>query len=128
MIVGIGTDIVHIDRIEAALGQFGDKFARRVLTDREMEGFGKAKRPAAFLAKRFAAKEATAKAMGRGFCNGLALRQIGIGHDAHGKPGLEYFGVARELKETLGIGESFVSLADEDHYAIAYVTLLRKVG
>ncbi len=126
MIFGVGTDIVRVDRIAVALDRFGEKFARRVLTPREIDEFVVTKRPAAFLAKRFAAKEATAKAMGRGFRDGMALRQIGISHDRYGKPGLEYFGVARGLKDTLGIGESFVSVADEEQYAVAYVTLLKK--
>jgi holo-[acyl-carrier protein] synthase len=128
VIFGIGTDIVRVDRMAQALDQFGKKFAERILTARELDEFLVARKPAAFLAKRFAAKEATAKAMGRGFRDGLTLRQIGIAHDALGKPGIEYLGVALELKDVLGIGESFVSVADEDLYAVAYVTLLSRLA
>lgn len=126
MIFGIGTDIVRIQRMAAGLDRFGDKFARRMLTPAEWAEFSGTKRRAAFLAKRFAAKEAAAKAMGRGFRGGLSLRQIGVTHDAFGKPQLEYLGVACALKDALGIGAGFVSLSDEDQYAVAYVTLLKR--
>lgn len=125
MIFGIGTDIVRVDRFADGLERFGRRFAARLLTAFELEEFDRQSRPDAFLAKRFAAKEATAKAMGCGFRSGLSLRHIGVVHDAAGKPALEYLGVARAMKETLGIGASFVTLADEKDYAIAYVTLLK---
>lgn len=126
MIAGIGTDIVDIERMTAGLSRFGDRLARRLLTGAEFEEFANGSRQAAFLARRFAAKEAAAKALGYGFRNGMTLRQIGVGHDDLGKPVLQFHGAARALKERLGIGESFISLADEKNYAIAYVVLLKQ--
>jgi len=124
MIYGIGTDLVQITRMQENIERHGEKFARRILTHQEYEEFCKHQQPAHFMAKRFAAKEATAKAMGTGFSNGLSLRHIGIRHDEMGKPHIEYNGRGRELCDLLGISDSHVSIADERDYAIAFVTLL----
>lgn len=124
MIYGIGTDIVAIARIEESLQRHGERFAERILADSEMEGFRAATRPASYLAKRFAAKEAMAKAMGTGFRDGLSLRHIAVGHDDKGKPLLELNGRAEELCSELGIGARHLSLSDEYEYAVAFVTLL----
>ena len=123
MIIGIGTDIVCVSRIEKDLQRYGDKFAERILTANELAEFRQHKRPAGFLAKRFAAKEATAKAMGCGFRDGLILSHIGVGHDDLGKPLLEYSGKAVELCDALKIAKSHLSISDEDKYAVAFVTL-----
>lgn len=124
MIHGIGTDIVAIARIEEGLQRHGDRFAERILADSEIEGFRAAVRPASYLAKRFAAKEAMAKAMGTGFRDGLSLRHIAVGHDAKGRPLIELNGRAEELCRELGIGACHLSLSDERDYAVAFVTLL----
>ena len=125
MIYGIGTDIVRVSRMQKNIEQYGDKFSRRILSDAELEDYASAVRPAHFLAKRFAAKEATAKAMGIGFSRGMNLRDIGVGHDDNGKPTLEYFSRAEELVNELGIGAGYISIADEDDHAVAFVTLLQ---
>lgn len=125
MIHGIGVDIVEIARMNANLVRFGDRFAERILTVGEMIEYvtqARAQR-GRFLAKRFAAKEAAAKALGTGFRDGLGLRDIGVGHDALGRPLLEYSGRASELCAGAGIRASHLSIADETTYAIAYVTL-----
>jgi len=124
MIYGIGTDIVRVSRMQKNIEQHGDKFSRRILSDSELEDYAVSVRPAHFLAKRFAAKEATAKAMGIGFSRGMSLRDIGVGHDENGKPTLEYFARAQELISELGIGAGYISIADEDDHAVAFVTLL----
>ena len=123
MIYGIGTDLVRVSRMQENLDHYGEKFARRILTPDELEEYNDNQLPACFMAKRFAAKEATAKAMGIGFSNGLSLRHIGIRHDERGKPYIEYNGRGRELYDSLGITGSHVSIADERDYAIAFVTL-----
>lgn len=125
MIVGIGTDIVRVSRIAQGLERYGDRFARRIATDQEYADYRNCTRPAHFLAKRFAAKEAAAKAMGTGFRDGMSLRHIGVAHDELGKPYLVYYDRAVETLRRLQIGESFLSLADEDDYAIAYVVITR---
>jgi len=124
VIFGVGTDIVQISRIKAATERHGESFAQRILADTEFELYKKASRPDAYLAKRFAAKEAAAKAMGTGFTNGLSLQHIIVTNAASGQPQLELVGRAKKLGEELGFEQSFLSLADEKEYAIAYVTLM----
>jgi holo-[acyl-carrier protein] synthase len=126
MIFGIGTDIVRVARMSANLEKYGDRFAQRILTEHEYQDFQQSVRPAHFLARRFAAKEAIAKAMGTGFSRGMSLRHVGVGHDEHGKPVVEFYARARELCEELGIGEGYISLADEEDHAVAFVTLLTR--
>lgn len=123
MIIGVGTDIVAIRRMSDNLANFGEKFARKILTDSELADFRLAPSPEHFLAKRFAAKEATAKAFGTGFTQGLSLRHIGVTHDAHGKPELEYFDRAQDIVNELGVRKSYISIADESEHAVAFVTL-----
>jgi holo-[acyl-carrier protein] synthase len=125
MIHGIGVDIVQIARMDANVERFGDRFAQRILTASEMVEY-RSQAPALrgrFLAKRFAAKEAAAKALGTGFRDGLGLHDIGVGHDAMGRPLLEYSGRAGKLCANAGICASHLSLSDETRYAIASVTL-----
>ena len=124
MIYGIGTDIVHVQRMHDSLEKYGEKFARRILTDAEFDEFQELNNKSSFLAKRFAAKEATAKAMGTGFSEGLSLKHIGVTHDAAGKPILEFSGTAEEFMNSQNIQQSHLSLADERDYAVAFVTLV----
>lgn len=127
MIHGIGTDIVAIARMEASLARFGDKFAWRILASQELQAFADSASQASFLAKRFAAKEAAVKAMGTGFRDGISLGQIAVINDVHGKPILSFSGRALEVCDLLGIGERHLSLSDEKDYAIAFVTLMRRL-
>ncbi|RRQ21188.1 holo-ACP synthase [Thiohalobacter thiocyanaticus] len=121
---GIGTDIVSIVRMEQALARFGRRFAERILSRAELERFDTCARPAALLAKRFAVKEAVAKAFGTGFRDGLRLQDIEIGHDRNGRPELHYQGAAQRLVRANAVTASHVSIADERDYAIAYVILI----
>lgn len=126
MIFGIGTDIVHVTRIHDSLAKYGDKFAKRILTPEEFDEFREFKiiaHKAAFVAKRFAAKEATAKAMGTGFRNGLSLQHIGVTHNENGKPTLDFIALAKTFADENNIQRTHVSLSDERDYAIAFVIL-----
>ena len=124
MIFGIGTDLVHIPRMQSLLDKHDDKIALRILSDAEFIGFKKAPNQAAFLAKRFAAKEATAKAFGTGFRDGLSLRHIEIINNEAGNPELKFYQRGLSLIEQHNIGRSMISLSDENVYAIAFVTLV----
>ena len=124
MIYGIGVDMVQVSRIRRGLERFGDRFATRILSTRELHEFQHAVKPAHFLAKRFAAKEAVAKTFGTGFRDGLTLPQISVTHDTLGRPLLEYTGRASEIITEQGIGSSHLSLTDEEDHALAFVTLL----
>lgn len=123
MIFGIGTDIVEIQRMQALLDKHGDKAAQKILSHDEMIEFQQAVMPAAFLAKRFAAKEATAKAFGTGFREGLSLHHITVKNNALGRPELQFTERAKALLSELNIGCYFLSLSDEQHYAIAQVVM-----
>lgn len=126
MIFGIGTDLVHIPRMQALLDKHGDKIAQRILSDGEFVSFQQARKPAAFLAKRFAAKEATAKALGTGFRDGLSLRHIAVSNNDYGKPELTFCEHGLKMLDDLNIGRSLLSLSDETEYAIAYVILMER--
>ena len=123
MIYGIGTDIVRVVRMQKNIERHGDAFVERILTEAEQKDYAGVVRKAHFLAKRFAAKEAAAKAMGTGFIDGLSLRHIGVRHDAVGKPLLEFSGCAELFMRTKGITQAHISLADEEDHAVAFVTL-----
>jgi len=123
VIFGIGTDIVRVTRMQKNIERYGDKFAERILTITELSEYRKESRQAHFLAKRFAAKEAAAKAMGTGFRDGLMLHHIGVTHDASGKPQLAFTDQAAEFIQTNRINSVHVSLADEEEHAVAFVTL-----
>jgi holo-[acyl-carrier protein] synthase len=125
-IFGIGTDIVRVARMEHNLSCYGEKFARRILTEKELEDFSRSERPAHFLARRFAAKEAAVKALGTGFGHGITPRQIGVGHENSGRPVLHYYGKALALINRLGVDGSYISIADEEDHALAFVTLLAR--
>lgn len=125
MICGIGTDIVHIARIERALARYAERFAARILAPIEMQEWRTTTRPCHFLAKRFAAKEACAKAFGTGFRDGLTLQHIMVTHEADGRPILALTGRAAELMAQRGVQYTHVSVSDERDYAIAFVVLSR---
>lgn len=122
MIFGIGTDIVAVERMRLALTRNGDAFAEHILTEAEMPEFAKAPDAARFLAKRFAAKEALAKAFGTGLRSPLTLHAIGVAHDELGKPHFELAEVARQLIESRGL-RSHLSISDEREYVVAFAVL-----
>ena len=122
MIVGIGTDIIQVDRIEQSLDRLGEAFARRILTDAELATFKACKQPAAFLAKRFAAKEAAAKALGTGIGK-VSFQHLEVSNDAAGAPKLKFYGYAKELQMMKAINRLHLSLSDEQDNAVAFVIL-----
>ncbi len=121
MIVGIGTDIVAVTRMAAAITRHGERFAQRILSDDEMVKYSQQANQASYLAKRFAAKEAVVKALGCGFRDGISMRQVVISNDPLGKPEVTLRDKAAERAEQMQIGEILLSLSDEREYAIAYV-------
>ncbi|KAA1046428.1 holo-ACP synthase [Pseudocitrobacter sp. 73] len=122
-ILGLGTDIVEITRIDEVIARSGDRLARRVLTDNEWAIWETHQQPVRFLAKRFAVKEAAAKAFGTGIRNGLAFNQFEVYNDEMGKPKLRLWGEAQILAEKMGVVHIHVTLADERRYACATVIL-----
>ncbi len=123
MIYGIGIDSVHIERMHKNIHQYGDRFAEKILSQEEWGQYKQEKRPACFLAKHFAAKEAMAKALGTGFRNGLSLKHIIITHNELGKPEIKCHGKANDLLLSQNINSSYLSITDEKDYALACVVL-----
>ena len=122
-ILGLGSDIVEIDRIAAVVSRTGDRLARRVLSDNEWRQYQSHQQPVRFLAKRFAVKEAASKAFGTGIRGGLAFNQFEVYNDELGKPGLRFLEHAQEMAQKLGVAHVHVTLADERHYACATVII-----
>lgn len=127
MILGVGTDLCDIRRIERSIERFGERFLERVFTETERARAEAHKAPAAAYAKRFAAKEACAKALGCGFGQHAAWREIGVENDAAGRPALALTGAARETLTRLtppGFAPRLtVSLSDEPPLAVAFVVI-----
>ena len=125
-IIGIGTDIVSISRIQSIWDRFGFAFPRRILSPVELKSWDTVTDPVSFLAKRYAAKEAVAKALGTGFRpEGVLLTDISVLNDALGRPYILFSGGAELEWQRQSGKESHLSLADEKEFAVAFVILTR---
>jgi holo-[acyl-carrier protein] synthase len=123
MIVGIGVDIAETERFEKIWARFDGRIAQRILTQNELIEFERRHKPASYLATRFAAKEAAAKALGTGFGCGVGYKSIEINNDKNGKPSLKFFNKALQMADQKRVENVFVSLSDEKHYVVAMVIL-----
>ncbi|WP_417455102.1 holo-ACP synthase [Kiloniella sp.] len=128
MILGIGNDLVDIRRIEKSLDKYGDRFVNRIFTDVEKKRAASRPDPAATYAKRFAVKEACAKALGTGLWRqGVLFTDIGITNNSRGQPVLELTGVAREhLNNIVPQGmtaQLHVTISDDYPHAQAFVII-----
>ena len=128
MIIGLGSDLCNIERIEAALARHGDRFEQRCFT--EVERAKAARRPftrAGTYAKRFAAKEAFSKAVGTGFYRGVYMKDIGVVNAPSGAPTLSLTGgAAKRLAEMVPDGHEAVihlTLTDDHPWAQAFVVI-----
>ncbi|MFT6194589.1 MAG: holo-[acyl-carrier protein] synthase [Cognaticolwellia sp.] len=122
-VVGIGTDIVDIRRIAKMSDNGQQRLAKRILTSGEYQHYLALKQPQRFLAKRWAGKEAAAKALGTGIANGVSFQHFDIVSLASGQPTLELSLQALMLAESLGATTWHISLSDEVKYATAFVVL-----
>jgi holo-[acyl-carrier protein] synthase len=123
MIYGVGTDLIEIKRIERVLQRFGERFARRILCEPEMKRFRAHRQPVAYLAKRFAAKEAFTKALGTGIHAPANWQGVWVVNLKSGKPVLEFSSGLKELLRERKIRNSHLSLTDEREIASATVIL-----
>ena len=121
MILGLGTDLVAIGRVEAVLSRHRGRFLDRVFTPTEQADCLSRARPATHLAARFAAKEATMKALGTGWGLGVRWQDVEVRSTASTPPTLRLTGVAKERAEAQGIRQALVSLSHDGDYAIAVV-------
>jgi holo-[acyl-carrier protein] synthase len=123
MIYGVGTDLIEIGRIDKALKRFGERFAKRILCEPELKRFRAHKQPVAYLAKRFAAKEAFTKALGTGIHAPANWHGVWVVNLKSGKPQLEFSDELRKLLRQRQILRSHLSLTDEREIASATVIL-----
>lgn len=123
MILGIGTDLTDVRRIERALGRFGERFARRVLAEEEYRQYCRHVKPASYIAKRFAAKEAFSKAMGTGIGVFVNWHDVSVANEPSGRPYLKFSASLAALLAQRGIRRAHLSLADEIELACAFVIL-----
>lgn len=123
MIYGIGVDLVKIARIQKAMETWGKRFQEKVYTENERSLCLGKPRPTRYWAMRFAAKEAFSKAIGLGMRQGIHWKDIEVTSNSFGKPELILHGRAREICLQAGIKNSFLTLTDEDGYALAVVVL-----
>ena len=123
MILGTGIDIIEVGRIASSHEKFGARFVNRILLPDEIAYCLAHRRPAPFLAVRFAAKEAVSKAFGTGIGAELGWRDIEIRRRESGEPFVVLHGKARELFEARGARRLHVSLSHTEHYAAATALL-----
>lgn len=126
MILGIGVDLVEVDRIERLLAMYGAKFADRVLAGPERERYRQAARPAWFLASRFAAKEAVSKALGTGLRYPVTLHSISVVTDEVGRPSLQFLGSLPGYLKERDVGGMHLSITHERGLACAIVVVESK--
>jgi holo-[acyl-carrier protein] synthase len=122
VIVGIGTDIVEIARIESSVLRWGEKFAAKILSVSELSHY-RQRGNAAYLAKRFAAKEAVSKALGTGMRCGVGFTQIEVVGLRGYPPKIVLSGAAASHAQRQGVLTSHLTMSDEREYAVAYVIL-----
>ncbi|MBD1203223.1 MAG: holo-ACP synthase [Rhodobacteraceae bacterium] len=128
MILGIGTDLANIERIEATLARFGDRFKERVFTEREQrKAEGRPRAIAATYAKRWAAKEACSKALGTGLRMGISWKDMAVTNLRSGQPVMHVTGWAAErLRDMTPAGHEaviHVTLTDDHPWAQAFVVI-----
>ena len=128
MIIGIGSDLCNIDRIQSSIERFGDRFLNRVFTDVERrKAVSRPHTIAGTLAKRFAAKEAFSKAVGTGFKRGVYMKDIGVVNVASGAPTLRLAGGAKARLDALAPEghaiDIYLTMTDDYPWAQAFVIL-----
>ncbi len=127
MIIGLGSDLIDIRRVEKSLERFGDRFTHRVFTEVERAKSDQRRQRAASYAKRFAAKEAMAKALGTGIDHGVYLRDMGVVNLPGGKPTIELTGGAKDHLDRLTPPgrqmEVHLTITDDYPLAQAFVIL-----
>jgi holo-[acyl-carrier protein] synthase len=122
MIAGVGTDIAAVARLGKLYERHGERALDKLLAAAERADFAKAKDPARFLAKRFAAKEAFGKALGTGVVAPAILPNIAVVHDTLGKPSFDYAPPLAAYLAERGLS-AHLSISDEQEFAIAFVVM-----
>ena len=121
MIIGLGTDIAELARIKASYDRFGERLLQKILTEEEQKNLPES--PIAYIAGRFAAKEATVKALGTGFRDGLGPLHVEVLRGPAGQPLLHLHGPACRRAEALGMRNAHISISHDRSAAVAVVVL-----
>ena len=123
MIVGTGVDIAEVPRVAAAIERFGERFLKRIFTEGERRYCDSKRNRAERYAARFAAKEAAVKALGTGWSQGVAWREVEVRREPGGRPTLAFSGVAAQHAQRLGVKRASLSLTHTREQAMAQVIL-----
>ena len=123
MIVGTGIDLAEVDRIQAAIERFGQRFIERIYTPAEIAYVERKANRFERYAARFAAKEAGMKAIGTGWRHGVRWQDFEVLNLPSGRPTLKLHGVAREFAEALGVRDIWLSLTHTAQHGMAFVIL-----
>src|SRR5580698_6702231 len=123
MVLGLGTDLIEIERVQRSIDRFGDRFLERVFTPDEIAYCMRKKSFGESFAARFAAKEAAAKALGTGISRGVSWKEFEVTREMSGKPGLLLHGRAAELAAAIGVTRISLSLTHTRDLAMAVVVM-----
>lgn len=125
-VVGVGTDLIAVARIEDAYRTLGERFAKRILTQQELDLWHQRSQSCNFLAKQFAAKEALSKALGTGIASGVTFQNMEVLRDELGKPEVKLSGKAAERMQGIGGSAAFLSLSDDQGMILAFSVIAAK--
>ena len=123
MVVGLGTDLAEIGRIEQSIERYGERFLRRIYTPGEIAYCQRKKSSGESFAARFAAKEAGAKALGTGISHGVSWLEFEVRREPSGRPLLHLSGRAAELAQAIGVARVSLSLTHTKGMAMAVVVM-----
>ena len=123
MIIGIGIDIVEITRIKSAIHRWGNRFAERILTLKEVSKLRDKRDSQTYIASRFAAKEAFLKALGTGYAEGISWHDMEVVRKEGQRPSFNISGRALEIMNNMSVGKIHLSISHEKKYAVAQVIL-----
>jgi holo-[acyl-carrier protein] synthase len=123
LVIGIGVDMVDVDRVKTIMARRGDRFVQRAFTEAESAYCSRCQCPERRYAARFAAKEAVMKALGRGWFQGMPFREIEVTREPNGRPGVRLSGRTADLAARLGASSIHLSISHEQRSAVAFVVI-----
>ena len=123
MILGVGTDLFQVSRIERSIERHGERFVKRILSNEELNGFLVSKRQANYLAKRFAVKEAVSKALGTGMAQGVSWHDIEVCYSELGAPEVRLCGGAAKRLDLMNGSSVHISISDEADMVVAFAVI-----
>lgn len=123
MILGTGIDLAEVDRIQASIERYGDRFLHRIYTEKERAYVARKANKYERYAARFAAKEAGMKAIGTGWRHGITWQDFEVTNLPSGRPTITFHGVAKQIAERMGVKRAHLSLTHTKQYGQAFLIL-----